>query len=192
MPKWKNCIVTYIDLIGIKEIASYTGSQATDIMLKMHSLVDRHASHEMPNQNYCYIWNDSILLLAYLDGNPRAAHKESIVREVDNLKRKVDQICPSYAISVQGQVFPNKPPLRDFNENTVGPTKIVRLRASSYALGNCFIIEERLGRKLKKPWYIDARIATHLSTKQKVSTHQAKLLPRNTRRDIYVYDGYLW
>ena len=194
MSGWKKSIVTYMDLIGIKDTATYTDSRATDLMRRMHSLVDAQMSHEMKNHDHCYIWNDSVLLLAYLESPHHETDENIILKEADKLKRRVDEICQSYAISVKGQVFPDNsilhPPL--FNGQISEQARVVRLKASSYAMGNCFIIEKRLWKKLEKPWYIDGRIAKRLNTKTVCTKHRIKMLPRDKKRDIYVYDNYLW
>ena len=195
MSDWKNSIVTYIDLVGIKSAANYSDSRATDVMRKMHSLVDSNMSHDMSNHDHCYMWNDSILLLAYLDSPDRNNNNENLIlREADQLKRKVDDICSSYAIAVKGQVFPDNTIISSpvFNGQIADQPRVIRLKTSSYAMGNCFIIEECLGKKLKKPWYIDSRISKRLDTTQSLSKHKVKMLPKNKEREIYVYEGYLW
>ncbi len=199
MSEWKRSIITYIDLIGTKDAATYPDSRATDLMRQMHTLVDTTMSHNMPNHNCCYAWTDSVLLLAYLDNPHHVSDHDSILQEADSLKKKIDAIClsrgisvQSYAISVQGKVFPDDEPLSGLNVRITQQLKFVRLKTSSYAMGNCFIIERRLGKKLKKPWYIDSRIAKHLSTNKIPSKHSIKMLPRNENRDVYVYDDYLW
>ncbi len=194
MSEWKNSIVTYMDLIGIKGSADEGGSHATDLMRKMHSLVEGTMNHAMSNHDHCYIWNDSVLLLSHIESPYRHASETEILKEADSLKKKIDEICSCYAISVKGQIFPDEPFPRAavFNGQIAEQPRVVRLKASSYAMGNCFIIEERLGGKLKKPWYVDSRIAKKLDTKQSLTKHSVKMLPKNKRREIYVYEGYLW
>lgn len=161
MADWISSILTYIDLIGIKDAASSGNSRGTDLMRRMHSLVHGRMSHGMNNHDHCYVWNDSILLLAYLDNPYRNSDENDILKEADQLKKDIDQICPSYAISVKGQVFPDDtifhPPI--FEGQIAEQPRVIRLKTSSYAMGNCFLIEKRLGDKLEKPWYIDGRIA---------------------------------
>ncbi len=194
MSEWKTSIITYMDLVGIKNASEYYDSRATNIMRRMHSLVEKCMSHGMNNHDHCYIWNDSILLLSYFDKPHQHADENIILREADNLKKKIDKICESYAISVKGKVFPEHEIHNTsvFNSKSRHQPRVVRLKASSYAMSNCFIIEERLGKKLKKPWYVDSRIARKISTKQVVTKHRVKMLPKNKVRNIYVYGGYLW
>jgi len=194
MSEWKKSIVTYIDLIGIKEAADEGGSRGTDLMRRMHSVVEGTMNHAMDNHDHCYIWNDSVLLLSNLESPYRQASENEILKEADSLKKKIDEICSCYAISVKGQVFPDEPFLSApvFNGQIAEQPRVVRLKASSYAMGNCFIIEERLGKKLKKPWYIDSRIAKKLNTEQSLTKHKVKMLPNNKEHEIYVYESYLW
>lgn len=194
MSNWKNSIVTYMDLIGIKDVADEGRSRATDLMRSMHSLVDGNMNHGMRNHDHCYIWNDSVLLLSHIDSPYRNAGETEILKEADSLKKKIDEICSCYAISVKGQVFPEESYLHApvFDGQIGEQSRVVRLKASSYAMGNCFIIEDRLGKKLKKPWYVDSRIAKKLNTNQNLTKHRVKMLPKNITREIYVYEGYLW
>ena len=194
MSDWKNSIVTYMDLIGIKDTADAGDSRATDLMRRMHSMVDGVMNNGMNNHDHCYIWNDSVLLLSHLDSPYRNAGETEVLKEADSLKKKIDNICNCYAISVKGQVFPEESFINDpvFNGQIAEQPRVVRLKASSYAMGNCFIIEERLGKKLKKPWYVDSRIARKLDTNQALTKHSVKMLPKNKAREIYVYEGYLW
>ncbi len=183
-----------MDLIGIKDTADAGDSRATDLMRRMHSMVDGVMNNGMNNHDHCYIWNDSVLLLSHLDSPYRNAGETEVLKEADSLKKKIDNICNCYAISVKGQVFPEESFINDpvFNGQIAEQPRVVRLKASSYAMGNCFIIEERLGKKLKKPWYVDSRIARKLDTNQALTKHSVKMLPKNKAREIYVYEGYLW
>lgn len=108
MSQWETCIVTYIDLIGIKAAAEEADSRGTDVMRRMHSLVEGRMSNSMPSYDCCYVWNDSVLLLSYLDSPYRKTDETEILREADSLKKEIDQQCTaSYAIAVKGQVFPD-------------------------------------------------------------------------------------
>lgn len=194
MSDWKSCVLTYIDLIGTKDFAAEPDSRATDIMRRMHSMVHQEVTHHMPNHDHCYIWNDSLLLLSYLDTPYRNTNIGAIIREADDLKKKIDKLCKSFAISVRGQVFPHEPHLQaNAYQGQIGDQpRVIMLKASSYAMANCFLIEAELGKKLKRPWYIDGRIAKHLETNQDVSEHSIKMLPKNKERAVFAYDGYLW
>lgn len=184
MSCWKNSIVTYMDLIGIKDIADDVDFRATDIMREMHNLVEKAMHDEMHNHDNCYVWNDSVLLLSIIDDHEKNRDVKCVMREADNLKKKIDGICNCYAISVKGQIFPDESMLNlpSFNRNVAGQPKFIRLKASSYAMGNCFLIEARLGKRLRKPWYIDSRIAKELDTVKKLTKHKVKMLPKNKKK----------
>jgi hypothetical protein len=92
-------------------------------------------------------------------------------------------------MAVRGQTFPD----------LIGPAKsadnrAMIIKASNYAMANCFIIEERIGKALKKPWYVDHRLAKYLTTAPtaKKETRKVTLLPGKKARNVYVYSGYLW
>lgn len=194
MSEWKDSIITYMDLTGIKDIAEEGNPRATDIMRKMHSLVERTMNGGMTNHDHCYLWNDSVLLLSVLNRTHRFASEGNIMKEADELKKEIDSVCSCYAISVKGQVFPDDStfPAPVFNGQIAGQPRVVRLKASSYAMGNCFIIEDCLGKKLQKPWYVDSRIAKNLDSAQARTIHRVTMLPKNEEREVWVYDGYLW
>ncbi len=183
-----------MDLVGIKDAAEDGNSRATDIMRKMHSLVEGTMNQGMVNHDHCYIWNDSVLLLSVLDSSYRNANEIDIMKDANDLKKKIDSLCSCYAISVKGQVFPDESIYHApvFNGQIAEQSRVVRLKASSYAMGNCFIIEERLGKKLKKPWYVDSRIAKKLDSTQARTIHSVKMLPKNKEREVWVYEGHLW
>lgn len=194
MAEWKNSIITYIDLIGIKSTAEKYNSKASDVMRSMHHLVEKVMNTEMSNHDHCYIWNDSILLLSILESEYINRNVNDVMKEADRLKKKIDIICPSYAISVKGQIFPE-----DSSQNAPidcdtikHQPKTIKLKASSYAMGNCFLIESRLGKRLKKPWYVDSRIANQLDTVETRTEHSIKMLPKNKRRKVLVFNDYLW
>ena len=194
MSNWTRSILTYIDLIGVKDSAMAPDGRATDLMRRMHTLVSGKVSHGMPNHDHCYIWNDSVLLLAYLDLTPKGKkHEADVIKEADALKKDIDQICESYAIAVKGLVFPDEAidHIDVFQRQIADQPRVIKLKTSSYAMGNCFLIEKQL-RHLKRHWYIDSRIAEHLSTDQALTKHTVEMLPGNQPREVYVYSGYLW
>jgi hypothetical protein len=187
---WRDCAVTLIDIPGIKELADQPRTRASGVMRQVHSLVLREMD-VLPSHAHIYIWNDAVLLLAFLDNNLSVG---AVLHEADCLKRKIDILVGrcgldhAYAIAVRGRAFPDLA----IDPDAGGHDRAVVIKASSYALANCFIIEARLGKKLKKPWYVDSRLAKHLTTKSKPEKRTATLLPRKGTRDIYVYSGYLW
>jgi hypothetical protein len=69
MSDWRDCAVTLIDVPGIKDLAARQNARASDVMRQMHSLVLQEMSVVLTGHAHVYIWNDSVLLLAFLDGN---------------------------------------------------------------------------------------------------------------------------
>src|SRR3954454_14007831 len=98
---YQGCIVTLIDLIGIKGIAG--SGMGSPMMMAMHQqVIAKVNSGDLPSHPYVYLWNDSILLLAYLDDvTPRKSLKNRILREANALKRDIDGHVEqgTYAIS---------------------------------------------------------------------------------------------
>lgn len=189
MSDWRDCIVCLIDLVGVKKLASKADGRASSLMRQMHSLTVVETRVGLPLHSHIYIWNDSVLLLAYTDG--QATNAASILREVDSLKRKIDVATEtqSYAIAVKGQAFPD---LSSADGVTGADHRTIIIKASSYAMANCFLIEGTIGSKLRRPWYVDGRLARQVRTKQAFQKKQVSLLPTGATRTIYVYDGYLW
>lgn len=193
MSDWRDCVVCLIDLIGVKELASKGDGRASALMRQMHWVTVAESNVGLPLHSHIYIWNDSVLLLAYTDG--QATNAASILREVDALKKKIDVATAkqSYAIAVKGKAFP------DLSSGTLpgihadaAEHRSTVIKASSYAMANCFLIESKIGAKLKRPWYVDGRLARHVHTKQVFQKKQLALLPTGAARAVYVYDGYLW
>ncbi len=192
MSGWKNSAVSLIDLVGIRTLAKKGNTAATEVMRTMHGLVVNEMRTALPTHDRAYIWNDSVLLLAFLDHT--SATPERVLREVDGLKRKIDTMVKpyglpnSYAVAVKGQVFPSMGLEQQIDDGK----RAVIIEASSYALANCFLIQEDLG-KLKAQWYVDSRLARRIradSTPSKVKP--AALLPGNEVREVHVYSNYLW
>jgi hypothetical protein len=58
---WRECIVTFIDLPGVKRLAPTDGA-GSKLMRQLHRL----AAKEVPTLTavaHAYVWNDSVLLL---------------------------------------------------------------------------------------------------------------------------------
>jgi hypothetical protein len=182
--EWRDCIVTLIDMVGVRKRAKCR--EASSLMRRLHNLVV-HEGSDLPAVANAYAWNDSVLLLSYVDG--RDAAFEAAIRDADKLKRRIDELEKSYAIAVKGQAFPSA---RCGHMPAGQASRVTIIEASSWALANCFAIEKVLGRKLRKPWYIDDRIAKRLRTCQTFQTEKVPLLPSNRPRTVYVYNGCLW
>ncbi len=185
MALWKDCVVSLIDFIGVKKMAEGRKKRASRIMRKMHAEAVAQMHGGLPLHAHAYIWNDSILLLAFLD---QVHRPEPIMREVDGLKRKLAHLGKSYAISIKGQVFPDL--AASISNECSGRATVIK--ASSFAMANCFRVEECIAKKRMKPWYVDSRLALKIRTSQACTTVPVKLLPGPKTREVYVYDGYLW
>lgn len=179
---WQDCIVTLIDLVGVRAKAGQ--GIASKLMLKFHNLVVK----ERGNLNataHAYVWNDSVLLLSYVSDSNSSF--EGAMKDADRLKRRVDTLEHSYAIAVKGQTFP---PASDAATHAKSPSVTI-IRASSWAMANVFEIERTLGR-LKKPWYVDGWIKGRIQTSQQFRKESMTMFPSKQRRPVYVFDGYLW
>ena len=191
MSDWRHCIVSLIDVIDLKSLASRGDGKASAMMREMHNVAYGYATHVMKEHAHAYLWNDSALLLAYVDQDLHQAQR--VLIEVDELKKRIDAISQSYAISVKGKAFPDLDPWRapGFDGQIADQPRAMVIKASSFAMANCFLIEETLGRKLKKPWAVDSRIARCIRTPQKYIVRTMQLLP-NERRQVRLYSSYLW
>jgi hypothetical protein len=178
---WQDCIVTLIDLVGIK--AKTQQGIASSLMLEFHNIVTKERSN-LNVTAHAYVWNDSVLLLSYVNEN--SSSFEGAMKDADKLKRRVDTIEPSYAIAVKGQTFP---PVSAATR-AKSPSVTV-IRASSWAMANVFEIEKKLG-KLQKPWYVDSWIKNKIHTSQQFQKESMTMFPSKQKRTIYVFDGYLW
>jgi hypothetical protein len=184
-------IITYIDLIDIsRQLENNNTVQAINLMLEMHKLIYAAGSCKMPRHRHIYFWNDSTMLYAEVKGDQ---DYEPIMKEANGLKRAIDQICSSYAISLVGNTFPEPFPWAgyEYAAGDMSQPKTVFLRPSGLTFANCFVIEKTLGSKYKKPWYVDKEIAQKLSTTQTFYSINADLYPNN-QRVVNMYDGDLW
>jgi len=184
MSSWRDCIVVLMDLIGVKNRALEGDSAASELMRSFHRLVRREmASDRLGALAHAYVWNDSVLLLAYVDGRPDAYEKA--IRDADTLKRQIDAMAPSYAVAVKGRAFPSA-------ADSTG-ARITVIEASSYAMANCFEIEATAKcKKLRKAWYIDTRIASKVAAARAQEWFNVSLLPSGRCRRVYIHDGPLW
>jgi len=187
---WGNCIITFLDVPGIKAEAPTGKSSST--MRKLHRLVTSIFNSDLSLHQHAYLWNDSALFLAYLHG--KDGEKDKVVRELNVLKRYVDLHLgkSTYAIVVKGRTFPHAEQApKVFDRQLSQQQRVITLKTSSWAMANCFIIEKEL-RKHRKAWYIDSRVAESISTSKQHTEEKIKLLPKNTVRKIRMYSGYLW
>lgn len=177
--EWRDCVVSLMDLVGVR--AQAKEAKASTQMRKLHRALLEAVGARKYSFARAYAYNDAVLLLSYVEDKESL---QTVMREVDELKKSLDKIGKSYAIAVKGQAFPaiRKTPVDE---------RIVIIETSSWAMANCFEIEKQL-RRLRKSWYVDERIAKHLSTDASSQTHQLAMYPTGRRRGVYVYSGYLW
>jgi hypothetical protein len=176
---WRDCIVTFIDLPGVKKLAS-ANSAGSDLMRRLHAL----AARELPRLaaiDHAYVWNDSVLLLSFIKNTP--ASFVAAMTDAHRFKRRVNGLKKCYAVAVKGQAFP---PLPD-----VPTSKLTVLQASSWAMANCFEIEKQLGN-VRAAWYVDGRIARHLRDVGASVKRNIVLLPLNRKRSVFCYADDLW
>ena len=183
MSQWRDCIVVLMDLIGVKERALKGDSPASTLMRSFHKLVRREMAVNPAFLEHAYVWNDSVLLLAYVDDRPQTY--ESALHAADDLKRKVDVTARSYAIAVKGRAFPSSA--------APDAPRVTVISASSWAMANCFEIEaEAKSKRLRNDWYIDVRIARKVRASKASHWFCVPLWPHRKCRRVYVHDGYLW
>lgn len=187
---WPNCIVSVIDVIGIKQIAKAGGSKASSQMLKLHSLTQTAMNSGMHMHAHAYCWNDSVLLLAFWNGAYEAGR--TILSEASELKRRIDeQVGKSYAISVKGRAFPQQTtssPEEPYRTND--QPRCIILKASSYAFANCHLIEaEAKKKRFRASWYIDSRLKEAVDAPLNKS-FLVDLLPTGKSRKIFRLHGY--
>jgi hypothetical protein len=178
MSNWKKCIITFADFPGIKKLAA--SGRASTMMTDLHGYISSQAMTLLPSHSGVYIWNDSILLVAYFTARK---DKERILREQSAFKTAIDERVPGrhrpYAIVVQGKSFPSPPIAR---RSLLDP-QIVALKSSSWAMANCFHIERVLGKR-RAVWYIDSRITADLKLGNKQRRLKLRLFPANRMRSI--------
>ena len=179
---WPPCIVTAFDLVGTRSAAP--SGQASSAMIQMHRLAVEKINAGLPNHSYGYVWNDSVLLLSYID--KPAAQRRTVLNELSEFKHALDTQCgKAYAISVMGLAFPHD----KLGGNIATQSRAVVLRTSSWAMANCFHIEEKLGRH-RADWYIDSRITNNISLPPPFVFEKLKLMPQNELRTVNMYKGY--
>jgi hypothetical protein len=189
MSDWRDCIVILIDLIGVKRQALKGDSRASSLMRRFHQVVCQEMRGGLTSLDHAYVWNDAVLLLAYLDEHVL----QGSLHDAALLKRKIDGVKRSYAIAVMGQAFPSDSPCTSIKRGNNGDhdARVIVMKASSYAMSNCFEIEAEVkARKLHKAWYVDERIIKKLGIPAEESI-TIKLLPEGIGRNIHMYPGDL-
>lgn len=186
---WPPCIVTVFDLAGTKALApSGRGSLK---MIEMRAFAVEKINSSLPMHSHGYVWNDSVLLLSY-ETEP-ASKRGQLLAELDEFKTSLENHCGArtYAIAVKGLAFPQDPIGSPVFQGAISdqPRAIV-LKTSSWAMANCFIIDDKLGHHLAD-WYIDSRITKHAGLREPFAREAVALFPQKEPREICLYNGTL-
>ncbi|HVN96881.1 MAG TPA: hypothetical protein VMT62_10655 [Syntrophorhabdaceae bacterium] len=186
MSNWEDCIVSYFDLIDTRKTIASENSEATELMRQLHALTHKSINIDMPFHRHAYAWNDSAIFLAFPKTN---GDYETVMRELNEVKPRFDEIRHSYAICVKGQAIPEPPCAYGTEVN--GQPKFIFLKASGYAFKNCFTVEERL-KKHGMDWYIDSWITRKIRNFPKTDRCKVAMLPTNRKRAICILKGQIW
>jgi hypothetical protein len=185
MSDYTHCIITLIDMIGIRELLNRGDSAAIAKMRQMHSTIPKSAIGFAKDTEICF-WNDSVLIHSPVELSDDSF--VSAMRPIVALKAAIDSVCHSYAICVKGKSFPspNIPPSPDKN------FRLVYLSASSLAFTNCFDVEAAVKKAhYKKNWYIDSRIIRRVEgtlSRPADLKRRFHLYPRGERRAFHMFN----
>lgn len=197
------CIVGFLDINGIRLDIQQNKPTAIQAMDSLERTAYGYASQDQGWYDGLYVWNDSALVVTYLDVYGRTVL--STFRSLHEFKAKLSQSLglkrdnnvSIYAICVKGMAF--VPELDGVRANipAAGSTesKYVYVRASSMALANCFEIETKLGRKHLKEWYVDERIYRDCPAivRAKLKTvDELEMYPDMEKRKVYMGSGPLF
>jgi hypothetical protein len=186
---WSSCIITSFDLVGTKSLAA--SGRGSSRMIEMRSSAVEQVNHGMPLHSHGYVFNDSVLLLTY-ETQP-AAKRRRVLLELDEFKSILEQRChaKTYAIAVKGQAFPLDVLAAPHIQGQVADQpRAVVLKASSWAMANCFRVEKELGHH-RMDWYIDSRITKGTGIREPLVRESIPLLPKNASREIHLFRGSL-
>lgn len=174
---WPDCIVTLIDLIGIKDANKRRKKEGTRRMIALQKLIGP-ATKALKRHDHVYCWNDSVLLLHLVNKGQDTARE--ILSEIRDLKRQVDhQVGKSLVVCVKGQIFP---PIESDD------SRCTFLKTTSYAMANCLHVEaEAKKRKLRARWYIDSWLKRALDHK-KAPSFLVTMLPKEKARKIFLFE----
>lgn len=160
-------------------------------MIEMHNHAVAKINDGLPLHSHGYVWNDSVLLLSYT--TDPASKRKKLLTELSEFKSYLEEQCgvAMYAISVKGLAFPQdiSTPIIFDSQLSRQPRAVV-LKTSSWAMANCFLIEDQLGHHLAD-WYIDSRITAGLSLPKPIASKTIDLLPKKEPREIHMYKGHL-
>ena len=101
---FRDCVVAVFDLVGIKERAP--DGRGSEQMRQLYDVVMRAtAGNRFECIARAYTWNDSILLLAYVDDDQHSY--ACALRDFYSLKGRIDEVSKSYGVVVKGRSFPS-------------------------------------------------------------------------------------
>lgn len=185
MSDFRNCVVSYIDMDGMKDLLDKDTRGAVTKFRELHRTIERVGPTLTSHEEICF-WNDSILVVAFVEDNSDAY--EQVMQNVFTIKQEVDKVNPSYAICVKGQAFP--PPGINQSKGNHAIPGLIYLQASSLAFANCFKIEG-LAKKngWRMQWYIDDRIIDHIRASSPDTTQRIFLFPRERPCILHMFKG---
>ena len=189
MKEFSHCIVTLIDLIGVRRLLKLGGPMAVKKMRHMHRTINQNVGCFGSNTELVF-WNDSVLIHSIVEQS--AESYESSMLPIIKLKASIDALHSSYAISVKGKSFP----LIKIRKSGTG-CRLVYLSASSLAFTNCFDIEAELKtnsqfKNRRYGWYIDDRIIKRIckkTTRPADDKYKFNLFPEGEKRFFHMFHG---
>ncbi|HDR9154327.1 TPA: hypothetical protein QDB05_000775 [Burkholderia vietnamiensis] len=187
---WLPCIVTMFDLIGTRRDAA--SGKASSAMRLLQDRAVAKMNYGMENHSYCYVWNDSVLMLSYEAGPANARRR--VLAELDECKQWLERECGGklYAICVKGMAFPQDGTLSPvYSGQVANQPRTVILKTSSWAMANCFEIEKAL-KHHRADWYVDSRVADDVDLRKPFSQQEVPMLPKKEARRIDMFRGTLF
>jgi hypothetical protein len=159
----------------------FLGTEAGRVSVSCATFINSSASTHITAHEEVSFWQDSVLLLAFVD-TTKASFRRAM-RDVKVLKGVINALHPCHVVCVKGQSFP-----APSNGGMNNKPRVIHLSASSLAFSNCFKVEDRLKRR-KADWYIDSRIVAKISPRKADAIKPVKLLPGNISRAIHIFHG---
>lgn len=187
---WPPCIVTLFDMVGTRSLAA--SGQGSSAMIQLQQRAVAKINHGMQHHAQGYVWNDSVLMLSY-EAEPASARRK-VLEELDGFKQWLQQECgvPLYAICVKGLAFPYDglaSPI--FDGQIADQPRAMVLKTSSWAMANCFLIEEEL-KNNRADWYVDSRVTREAGLRAPFSSQDVSLLPKRELRKVDMFKGSLF
>lgn len=194
MAKMNASVLSYIELSGLGDLTKHDPQAVTQVMTKVHWLMDRCMTLDFKHQNYCYLLNDAVLLISEVEPSSVNNDFDSVIREVQQLKYEINELCTCRVVVIKEDSLPSvamPTAALESNGNTQARTTC-RVMTSAFAIENCMDIASQLGQENGSSWLVDSRLACSITTRQKYDKHLITMRPKNKERNIYVYSGDLW